>query len=226
MIRVMKSVILMIMVGMLLAFSTNEKNAENCPGTVSIEDIAETIERPEATESPVVNIREITKEDIRAKMLFKKEEELYKITGIENNKERFLEYKKIIFKYAQWDGIPETVFDCYTPEEVTLICRMVETECYQQDFDSKCNVASVAFNRMESGRFGSTMTEIITKENPKQFAYGRKKLTEDSILAVQYAFEFGDTTQGALFFHSGKWTPKFNKADYIFTDDCGHHFYK
>lgn len=214
----MKVALLIAMTSILLIFSDVSSDG-SCIGMLAEKNIAAKIEY-----IPMEEVREITTKDIRAEMLLKKEKELNEINSISNNKERFLAYKRIIFKYAQWDEVPETVFDCYTPEEVTLICRMVETECYQQDFDSKCNVASVAFNRMESGRFGSTMTKIIT--NPSQFAYGRKKITEDSILAVQYAFEFGDTAQGALYFHSGEWTPKFNKADYIFTDPCGHHFYK
>ena len=148
---------------------------------------------------------------------------LKNIENIEDNKEWFLEYKNLVSKYSKWIDVPETVFDMFTEEEITLICRMVETECYQQDFDSKVNVACVAFNRFNSGKFGDTMKEVITK--PKQFAYGRTNLTEDTILAVQYAFEVGDTTQGALFFHSMKKTETFNGRTLIFTDNAGHHFY-
>ena len=119
--------------------------------------------------------------------------------------------------------MPETVFDVFTVEEVALICRMVETECYQQDFDSKVNVACVAFNRFNSGKFGDTMKEVIT--SPKQFAYGRINLDEDTIWAVQYAFEVGDTTQGALFFHSMKKTDTFCGRKWIFSDNAIHHFY-
>ena len=57
-------------------------------------------------------------------------------------------------------------------------------------------------------------------------AYGRKNITEDTIWAVMYAFEIEDTTEGALFFHSNNKTNTFNGANYIFTDSCGHHFYK
>ena len=84
-------------------------------------------------------------------------------------------------------------------------------------------MASVIFNRVEDGRFGEDIEEVITR--PRQFVYGRKELTEDTILAVQYAYEIEDTTNGALYFHSGKKRETFNKAKYIFTDDAGHNFY-
>lgn len=175
-------------------------------------------EQTEPTSEPLEekDIVEVKQEELAAKI-----EEL---DNIEDKKEWFLTYKELVFKYAKWVDPPETVFDVFSEEEIRLVCRMVETECYQQDFESKVNVASVAFNRLESGKFGDTMTEIIT--TPKQFAYGRRDITEDSILAVQYAFEIEDTTQGALYFHSNPKTNTFNGADYIFTDLAGHHFYK
>ena len=150
--------------------------------------------------------------------------ELAKLDDIDNKKEWFLSYKEIIFKYIKWHDSPTTVFDVFSAEEVVLMCQTVETECYDQDFNYKVNVASVIFNRLESGRFGDTVAEIIT--NPEQFAYWRTIITEDSILAVMYAYEIGDTTDGALYFHSNDKTDTFCGADYLFTDDIGHHFYK
>ena len=152
------------------------------------------------------------------------QKEMATIESIEDKKEWFIAYKDIVHKYAKWFDPPETVFDIFSEEEVKLICRVVETECYDQDFDSKVNVASVVFNRIEhGGEFGNSVEEVITK--PNQFAYGRKNLTEDSILAVQFAFEIRDTTNGALYFHSNSKTDTFNGADYIFSDSCGHNFY-
>lgn len=142
----------------------------------------------------------------------------------EDKKQWFLEYKELIYKYYGHIDPPETVFDVFSEEEVQLIFRVVETETYDQDFNSKVNVANVVFNRFYSGEFGDTITEVITTEN--QFAYGRKSITEDTIYAVMYAFEVEDTTDGALYFHSNKKTEKFNGADYIFSDDAIHHFYK
>ena len=151
------------------------------------------------------------------------QEKMSEIESIEDNKEWFLAYKDIVFKYAKWINPPETIFDYYTEDEVKLICRVVETETYQCDFDSKVNVANVVLNRIESGEFGETVEEIITTEN--QFAYGRETITEDTILAVMYSFEIIDTTEGALYFHSNEKTDTFCGRDFIFQDSAGHNFY-
>ena len=151
------------------------------------------------------------------------QEKMSEIESIEDSKEWFLAYKDIVFKYAKWIEPPETIFDYYTEDEVRLICRVVETETYQCDFDSKVNIANVVLNRIESGEFGETVEEVITTES--QFAYGREVITEDTILAVMFAFEFEDTTNGALYFHSNKQTDTFCGKSYIFSDDAVHHFY-
>ena len=115
----------------------------------------------------------------------KMQQELSEIERIEDREEWFLAYKDIIYKYYKWFGTSETVFDVYTEDELILIFRTVETECYDADFMSKCNVASVIFNRIESGEFGESVEEVIT--NPNQFAYGRECITESTILSVMYA---------------------------------------
>jgi spore germination cell wall hydrolase CwlJ-like protein len=161
-------------------------------------------------------IEEVASQEYIAKM-----EEL-KTT--EDKKQWFIEYKDLIFKYYKYLDPPETVFDVFSEEEVQLIFRVVETETYDQDFISKANVASVVFNRFYSGEFGDTITEVITAD--KQFAYGRKCITEDTILAVMFSFEVEDTTDGALYFHSNEKTEEFCGAKYSFSDDAIHHFYK
>ena len=101
--------------------------------------------------------------------------------------------------------------------------RCIETETFEQSFDSKVNVASVILNRIECGEFGDSVNDIIT---PGQFAYGRKNISEDTVLALEYAYMIGDTTNGSLYFHSMSYRPRFSGASYVFTDDAGHHFYK
>lgn len=173
----------------------------------------------EAPKEVTKTIEEIKIEEFNSKL------DKIKSLKEDNKEEWFQAYKDLIFEYIEWIEQPETVFDVFSEEEVKLICRVVETETYQQDFDSKVNVACVVFNRLESGDFGDTITEVVTK--PYQFAYGRKNITEDTILAVMYAYEVEDTTQGALFFNSFKERKDtFCGADYIFTDNCDHHFYK
>lgn len=143
---------------------------------------------------------------------------------IEDEQERFIAYKELYEEYLEWTDLPETIYDCYSEEEILLIQKLVETETYQCDFKSKVNVAHVVFNRFKSGEFGDTITEVIT--SPNQFAYGRNNISESTILAVEYAFLNEDTTQGALYFHSNEKTNTFNGANYIFTDNAGHNFYK
>lgn len=148
---------------------------------------------------------------------------LSEIESIEDKMEWFLAYKAIIQEYDSIIDPPETIYDYCTDEEINLICRVVETETYQCKFNSKVNVANVVFNRLEHGEFGETIEEVVTSKN--QFAYARKNISEDTILAVEYAFMMEDTTNGALFFHSNKKTNTFCGNKFIFQDEAGHNFY-
>lgn len=140
--------------------------------------------------------------------------------------EWFIEYKEMVDKYKDIADEPETIYDVYTDEEIYLMERVIETETYQRDFESKCNVASVILNRVESPykEFGSSVKEVIT--TPKQFAYGRKKISEDTKLALEFAFSICDTTNGAIAFHSHK-TAKAKWGKWVYTfSDSSHHFYE
>lgn len=151
-------------------------------------------------------------------------EEMSEIENIEDKEEWYKAYKTITYRYSDVLDPPETIYDYFTYEEIYLMCRVIETECYDQDFMSKANIASVLLNRIHSGEFGNTVEEVITR--PNQFVYGRKKITESTILALEYSFEINDTTNGALYFHSGNKKEKFNGANFIFQDSSGHCFYK
>ena len=176
------------------------------------------------TTQNVIETKIKTEDDIKEEKRIEFYQKQDIIKQIEDNEERFLRYKELNFEYAEWIDLKETIFDVFSEEEIYLMYRVVETECYQQDFDSKVNVANVILNRYYDGRFGDTITDVIT--SPKQFAYGRKNIEEDTMLAVQYAYEFDDTTQGSLYFHSNKKTDTFNGASFVFQDEAGHNFYK
>lgn len=135
----------------------------------------------------------------------------------------FLQYKNIINRYSEVLDTPETVYDYFTEEEIILMWRTIETETYQASFIPKCNVASVILNRFESEDFPNDMTTIITSVN--QFCYGRTIITEDTKLALEYAFEIKDTSKGGLAFRSGKKTETHCGYPYLFTDEAGHHIY-
>lgn len=150
---------------------------------------------------------------------------IYDISVIEDKEQWFIAYKKIIEEYRGVIDPPLTIYDYFTKEEIYLIQRVVETECYDQDFMSKCNAASVVMNRIEiGGEFGDTIEEVITKEN--QFAYWRKDITESTILAVEYAFQIEDTTGGCIAFRSDEKPDEWYGWEYAFTDSVGHNFYK
>lgn len=143
---------------------------------------------------------------------------------IENKKEWFIAYKKLINEYSEWVDSPETIYDYYSEEDINYLARAVETECYGCDFESKVHVASVILNRAENENFPDTLEGVVTASG--QFVYSKKSISEDTQLAIEYAFEIEDETEGALYFHSNKMTDCFNGADYIFSDNAVHHFYK
>ena len=157
---------------------------------------------------------------IKSQEVLDKQEEL---SSIEDNEEWFIAYKDLIEEYSEWVDPPETIYDYYTEDEVYLMQRCIETETFEADFDSKVNVASVILNRIKSDEFANEVSEIIVKG---QFAFGRENISEDTVLALEYAFMIGDTTDGALYFHSNPKTETFNGAEFIFTDAAGHNFYK
>ena len=158
--------------------------------------------------------------EIKSQEVLDKQE---KLSSIEDNEEWFIDYKDLIEEYSEWVDPPETIYDYYTEDEIYLMQRCIETETFEADFDSKVNVASVILNRIESDEFANEVSEIIVKG---QFAFGRENISEDTVLALEYAFMIGDTTNGALYFHSNPKTETFNGAEFIFTDTAGHHFYK
>lgn len=152
-------------------------------------------------------------------------QKMYNISTIENEEQWFVAYKKIIEEYRDVIDPPLTIYDYITDEEIYLIQRTVETECYDQEFMAKCNVANVIINRFEIGKeFGDTIEEVITKEN--QFAYWRKDIAESTILAVEYAYQIEDTTDGCIAFRSDEKPNEWYGWEYVFTDSSGHHFYR
>lgn len=181
------------------------------PEVIVIENDESTVEETEETE----DIYEIKRQEV-----LEKQKELESIT---DNKEWFIAYKNLINEYSEWVDPPESIYDVYSDDEIYLMQRCIETETFEQDFNSKVNVASVILNRLNSEEFSNDVHKVIVKG---QFAFGRKKISEDTKLALEYAYMIGDTTEGALYFHSLAYKPRFNGADYIFTDEAGHHFYR
>ncbi len=156
------------------------------------------------------------------------EEMNYEMTEIEtitDKKEWFIAYKNIIEEYSYIIDPPETIYDYFSEEELDLLFHVVQAEVGDEySFESKVNVANVIFNRFYHERFPDTLSDILVRDQFSPIADGRYKeveVTEDTILACEYAFTMDDTTDGCLFFDSN------NTLNYQFVfDDGAHNFYK
>ena len=146
--------------------------------------------------------------------------------------EWFKKYKEIQDEYSEWIDKDETIYDYFDTSELDLLFHIIETEVRgENNFDEKVNVANVIFNRIKHEDFPTNLIDILT-EYP-QFssytsgAYKSVEITETTILACEYAFQFPDTTNGALWFDSTRgnsWADR--NREYIFTDSVGHSFYR
>ena len=146
------------------------------------------------------------------------------ISNITNKKEWFVSYKNIIAKYPDLDA-PETIYDYYTQDELNMLFCVVQAEIGDEyTFEQKCNVVSVIFNRIEHDEFGDEIFKVLTSSQFETISNGRYKsveVSEDTVLACEYVFMFGDTTNGALFFDSNN-SLKYKKI----SNDGAHSFYK
>ena len=140
----------------------------------------------------------------------------------EDKKEWYLKYRAFIDD-SEYEDKPETIYDYFSNQELNLLFRVVETETYQGDFNSKVNVADTVLARYWDERFGNTIQDIVTA--PNQFVYGRKNITEDTILAVEYAFLFETDYEECIYFQSIGYMDSFNEAQYVGFDGY-HYFYK
>ena len=211
-IRVIVSVVILVAMSLIATLVKNAKEEAQTVRTIKLES------------KPISQTVEAIEKDPYEIAVLSMQKEMDEINKIEDEKEWFLYYLEIIDKYSHIIDPPETIYDYFTEEEIYLIYRAVETECFDASFQSKSNVASVIFNRIDSGEFGNSVEQIITSKN--QFAYGREKITEDTIIAVRFAFEIKDTTNGCIAFRSDDKPDTWYDWGYQFTDNAGHNFYK
>lgn len=141
----------------------------------------------------------------------------------------FIEYKNIINQYPKELHNTKTIYDVYSDSELDLLFRIVQAEAGDEyGFIEKTNVVSVIFNRCQSEN--KTLTEILTaKSQFSPYSNGSYKtviIDEKTILACEFVFMFGDTTDGCVAFKSREldsntwygWTKLFS--------DNAHCFYK
>lgn len=128
------------------------------------------------------------------------------------------------------DVVKPTLYDTYSPDEIELLFGVVEAETRGCEFDVKCNVVSVIFNRIEDHRFKqNTLKDVLLAPNQfsvvKSGAYKTVEVTYDTIDACEYVFEYGDTAADSVFFESMKSNVHGSYATYVFNDGK-HKFYK
>lgn len=208
----------------------------NIKNEITTEGLEEVIEPTEVTIGQneklyVESASEPTKEKLIADKIIESQMRIDTLSS-ENSIEWFKSYKEIQIEYSEWIDPDETIYDYFDEFELDLLFRIVETEVRgENNFDEKVNVANVIFNRIKHEDFPTNLIDILT-EYP-QFAsytsgaYKNVEITETTILACEYAFQFQDTTNGALWFDSTRgnsWADR--NREYIFTDNVGHSFYK
>lgn len=217
-------------------FNTNDLQTE---ASIYINEVTE-------TESPMLrtaNIKTEINKETEVKVLTETESEIdiYEVAfsemdchmrqleTTENKQQWFVEYKEIIDKYSDVIDPPETIYDCYSEDVLNKLFGVVAAEVGDEySFEAKCNAASVIFNRIEADGFEDTLNKVLS---PGQFTtikngtYKTKEVTDKTILACEYAFMIGDTTDGALYFESHTSDVHDSYAKFMFKDDA-HKFYK
>lgn len=159
----------------------------------------------------------------------KNEECLHFLYLIESIKDQdkyvwFQLYYNALFNIYELDDLPETPYDVFTENEITMMLKCIETEAHEASFDCKVNVANVILNRIESDQFPTDPVELITQKN--QFAYGRDNISDSTVYALLYAYMIEDTTNGCIAFRSDYSPNEWNGWTKQFTDESGHTFYK
>lgn len=210
------SVVIASLSALVFSLEVNKNNSKNEP--VAVQTVVKSTEN--VTRDQPVSIKFEIDNDIE-----EMNQKMIEIESITDKKEWFLAYKKIVNEYAHIVDQPETIYDYFSEDELDLLFHVIQAEIGDEySFEQKCNVASVIFNRLNHERFPNVLSEILTPDQFQPIEDGRYKevnVSEDTILACEYVFIIGDTTDRCLFFDSN------NILDYQFVfNDGAHNFYK
>lgn len=159
------------------------------------------------------------------------QEEINDLQCISDRKEFYIAYKELESEYVGQVDPPETIWDCFTEEEIVLIQKVIEGEATAGNFDDKTHVASVILNRLYNETFPDNITDVIYEDSAfsciEDGRYNKVEITEDTIMALDYVFIFGDTTGGCYWFDNRSdiktWAKRNTK--FVFKDELGHSFY-
>jgi spore germination cell wall hydrolase CwlJ-like protein len=105
-------------------------------------------------------------------------------------------------------------------EDYTALIKLVEAEASGEDIKGRMLVANVVINRLEAGRFGSSIKEVIYQrvDGRAQFSpvgtgkIERVKVSEKTVEAVERALCGEDESQGALYFAARAYADPGNMA--------------
>ena len=144
----------------------------------------------------------------------------------------YIGYKRLHKEYEKYLKKRKNIYDDFDEDQLWFLFAIVEAEVSgKQHFSAKANVASVIFNRIKDDEFPNDIYGVLT--SPGQFtsysngAYLENVITETTKLACEYAYEFGDTTYGAIYFDSkmeNSWA--YGIQELIMIDEVGHSFYR
>ena len=124
--------------------------------------------------------------------------------------------------YVYEENTTDSIYDAFSEEEIYYLQRMVETETQGCCFISKVYTAEVALARYYQNEGELSLTTIIT--SPSQFTYWRTNISQDTIWAVEYAYQHATEAQNALFFKKG-YSASWYGYDHLFECPSGHDFY-
>ena len=181
-------------------------------------------------------VEEITVEiEVEEDTVSEREREMYdemiRVAYIEDRKEWFIEYKKLFEKYPEFLAKQESIYDVYSDSELKKLFRTIEAEATGGTFQDKVNVAVTIFNRINHEEFGSTIDEVITSDQFSPLQDGRYyevAVTEETVLACEYAYIFRIIEHDALFFdrtNGNSWAHR-NREEVEVDGDNAHRFYK
>ncbi|MGD9567465.1 MAG: LysM peptidoglycan-binding domain-containing protein [Sedimentibacter sp.] len=101
----------------------------------------------------------------------------------------------------------------YSNEELDLLARLIMAETEGQPYEAMVAVGSVVMNRVESGLFAPTITEVINQKidgyyqfTPVQNGWINRPASEESIRAAKEALSGVDTTDGAIWYYDDSTT--------------------
>lgn len=178
------------------------------------------------SENDVLNSQEIKDMNNEINLAIEEaNQKISKLSTIDDKMEWFISYKNVLNEYAYILDPPENIYDYFTSEELDMLFCVVQAETGDEcSFEQKANVASIIFNRINHKSFENEMFAVLTKDQFQPVNDGRYKeveVSEVTILACEYSFMFGDTTNGCLFFDSNKRL----KYEFVYSDGA-HNFYK